>query len=62
MAKNNKLNISEWIIPEIAFYGFLYYALYVLNVQGNPWVHALILWLLINISIIWCPVVKKCCK
>jgi hypothetical protein len=56
---------KDWtygIISEVAFYAFLYYLLYLLNVGGNLWVSSLILWALMNISIVLCPVVRKCYK
>jgi hypothetical protein len=48
------------IAAEAAFYGFIYYALYLLKVEGNLFLSSLILWALINIAIIFCPVVRKC--
>jgi hypothetical protein len=61
MAKE-KSKILPWIIPEVAFFAFLYYAQYLLKVDANLWLSTLVLWILINIAIITCPVVKKCCK
>ena len=50
------------IIAEVSLYAFLYYAQYLLKVDANLWISSLILWLLLNISIVLCPVVRKCCK
>jgi hypothetical protein len=57
------MKTKEWIygvIAEIAFYGFIYYASYLLKVEGNLFLSSLILWALINIAIILCPLVRKC--
>ena len=56
---------KEWIygaISEISFFGFLYYVQYLLEVEGSLWFSSLILWALLNIAIILCPVVRKCYK
>lgn len=56
---------KEWaygIVAEASFFGFLYYVQYLLKVEGNLWVSSSILWLLLNIAIVLCPVVRKCCK
>lgn len=53
---------SEYIIPEVAFYAATYYLLHVLNVEGNLWIKALILFVLINVAILTCPVMKACRK
>jgi hypothetical protein len=54
------------VISEVAFFASLYYLLKILEVQGNLWVHSLVLFVLINISVIACPVmnpdIKKVCK
>ena len=50
------------IIAEASFYGFIYYALYLLKIEGNLSLNALILFILMNISIMFCPVVRKCYK
>ena len=55
------MKTKEWIyiiISEVAFYAFLYYAQYLLNVSANLWVSSLILWVLINVSIVFCPVIN----
>jgi len=57
--------IKEWtysIIAELSFFGFLYYVQYLLNVGGNLLISSAILWILLNISIVLCPVVRKCYK
>lgn len=46
-------------ISEISFYIFLYYFQYLLGVDGNLWFSAAILWILINVSIVLCPVLNK---
>ncbi len=48
------------LISEIAFFASLYYAQILLNVKGNLWITSLILWILINISIMHCPVLHNC--
>lgn len=57
------MKTKEWIygiIAEASFYGFIYYASYLLKVEGNLFLSSLILLILINISIILCPIVRKC--
>ena len=51
-----------WIISEGALYFFLYYVQVLMSVQGNLWISSLILGALINLSIILCPVMRKCSK
>ncbi len=56
---------KEWIygiIAELSFFGFLYYVQYLLKVESNLWISSTILWLLLNIAIFLCPVIKKCYK
>ncbi len=56
---------KEWIygiISEISFFAFLYYVQSLLKVGGNLWVSSLILWALINLSLMFCPVMGKCQK
>lgn len=56
---------KEWfygIIAEISFFGFLYYVQYLLKVDGNLWISSIVLWALLNIAIVLCPVVRKCYK
>ncbi len=56
---------KEWmygLIAEVSFYFFLMYAQHLLRVDANLWLSSIILWALINISIIGCPVVRKCYK
>lgn len=59
---SKKNEITYWIVSETAFYGFFYYIQYLLKIEGNLWISSLALWVLINISIIFCPVVRKCYK
>jgi len=57
--------IKEWIfgiISEAAFYGLLYYIQYLLKVEGNLWISSAVLWVLANLAIVLCPVVRKCYK
>jgi hypothetical protein len=59
------MEAKEWfygIVAEVAFFGFLYYTQYLLKVEGNLWISSLILWTLLNISIILCPVIRRCYK
>ncbi|HDK42186.1 MAG TPA: hypothetical protein ENG87_02300 [Candidatus Pacearchaeota archaeon] len=51
-----------WVASEAAFISFLYYIQYLLKVDGNLLISTFILWMLINISIVLCPVVRKCYK
>lgn len=56
---------KEWIygiISEISFFAFLYYVQYLLRVEGNLWFSSAILWILANIAIVLCPVVRRCYK
>ncbi len=48
-----------WVISELAFYFFIYYAEVLLNVNADLWVSAFMLWALANVSIIFCPVLRK---
>ena len=49
-------------IAEIAFYAFLYYAQYLLKVEANLWISSLILLVLANIAVAYCPVLGNRCK
>ncbi len=51
-----------WVLSEVTFFATLYYAQYLLQVQANLWVSSLILWVLINVSLMYCPVIKMHCK
>jgi uncharacterized membrane protein len=56
---------KEWIygiISEISLFLFLYYVQSLLKVEGNLWFSSLILWILLNLAIVLCPVVRKCYK
>ncbi len=50
------------IIAEVSFYGFIYYASYLLKVDADLWISSLILLILANMAIMWCPVIGKYCK
>lgn len=57
--------MKEWIygiISELSLYGFLYYVQMLLKVDGNLWISAAVLWVLLNLAIVLCPVVRKCYK
>lgn len=60
------MDAKDWVyaaIAEVSFFAILYYAQYLLKVEGNLWISSLILWILINIAIILCPVTRRCyCK
>ena len=43
------------IISQVAFFAFLFYLQYVLKVEGCLWLSTLILWVLLNISMMLCP-------
>ena len=60
MAKKNKCCEMgrRFLASEIAFFAALYYLLKILQVDGNLWVHSLVLFVLINISVLACPVLN----
>jgi hypothetical protein len=61
--QSSKFQKAEWphgIIAELSFFGFLYYAQYLLEVDGNLWISSAILWTFLNIAIFLCPVLRKC--
>lgn len=47
------------IIAEVSFYAFLYYVQMLLKVDADLWVSSLVLWVLLNLSIVFCPVLNK---
>ena len=49
-------------IAEVSFFAFLYYVQYLLGVKANLWVSSFVLWALLNIAIVFCPVIRKCRK
>jgi len=51
-------NVRAYVIPEIAFYASVYYLLHVLQVPGNLWVKSLVLFVLINVAMLTCPMMK----
>jgi len=56
---------KEWAygaIAEASFFGFLYYGQYLLKVDGNLWISSAVLWVLLNIAVALCPVMRKCHK
>jgi len=55
----------EWVygaVAEASFFGFLYYLQYLLKVDGNLWISSAVLWILLNMAIVLCPVVRRCHK
>ena len=57
--------IKEWVygtIAEVSFFVFLYYLQYLLKVDGNLWISSAVLWILLNIAIVLCPIVRRCYK
>ena len=64
MAKKNTCGLGgPMIISEVAFFAALYYLLKVLEVNGNLWTHSIVLFVLINISVMACPIMNpKVCK
>jgi len=60
MKINKNENMLYWIISELSFFALLYYVQYLLKVEEPLWLSSFILWVLINVSIIFCPVVRKC--
>lgn len=60
--KKKENETFHWIVSEVALYFFLYYVQFLLNVEGNLWMSSLILTVLINLTIIFCPFLRKCQK
>lgn len=56
----HKMGAWSWVISEVAFAGALFYLLFALNAQVNLWLGTLILFVLINISVMACPIMNKC--
>lgn len=57
--------VKEWvygIISEVSLYLFLFYIQFLLKVDVNLWISSLILWVLLNLAIVLCPIVRKCYK
>jgi hypothetical protein len=54
--------MKDYVIPEVAFYAATYYLLYVLQVPGSIWLKSLVLFVLINVAIMTCPMMKACMK
>jgi len=55
-------NCKGYLIPEVAFYASVYYLLYILQVPGNLWVKSLVLFVLINVAMLTCPMMQACMK
>ncbi len=62
MRNKSKKEINNWIISEVSFFAFLYYAQYLLGVDGSLLFSTFILWALLNLTIVFCPVMKECYK
>lgn len=60
MAKKKRCEGAYWIVSEVAFYFLLYYLQHLLKVDANLWLSSLILWVLLNLTILACPVARKC--
>jgi len=52
----------DLLFTEGALFAFLYYVQLLLKVEGNLWLSTIILWVLLNAIVIFCPVLKKCYK
>ena len=53
----------NWLISEVAGYFSIWYLLVLLRANtANVWLSALLLLVLVNISIMFCPLVRKMCK
>ncbi len=50
------------LVSEVAFFVALYYFLYLLQVPANVLGATILLFVLINVSIFACPVIRNCCK
>jgi hypothetical protein len=58
---NRTSKIFAGAVAEIAFFAFLYYAQRLLKVEANLWISSLILLLLANVALAYCPVLGKKC-
>ncbi|RMD45275.1 hypothetical protein D6829_02665 [Candidatus Pacearchaeota archaeon] len=55
--------VFSWIVSEVAFFVSLYYIQYLLRVEGNLFISSAILFVLLNVAIVFCPALGKCrCK
>lgn len=57
--------IKSWVlcvIAEVALFAFIYYLQFVFKIFYGTWLNALILWVLINGSIMFAPIVAKYLK
>jgi hypothetical protein len=58
-------NAKKWIygiVAEASFFLFLYYVQTLMEIEGNLWISSFVLWALLNLSIVFCPVVRRCYK
>lgn len=66
MKQKSKMNKTKefvyGVISEVSFFAFLYYVQYLFGVLGNLFLNSLVLWVLVNLSITFCPVVRRCYK
>lgn len=58
MGDKFKKEKNNWIVSEVSFFAFLYYVQHLLSVEGSLLLSTFILWSLLNLSIIFCPVVR----
>ena len=57
--ENGTKDVIYGILSEISFFALLYYIQALLGVDTNLWMSSLILWTLTNLSIVFCPLVRK---
>ena len=53
-----------WIktsISELALFGFFYFLQLYFGVRGNLVNNTLVLWVLLNLTVVFCPLFRKCC-
>lgn len=50
------------LVAEVAFFAFLYYVQDLLKIEGNLWISSLVMFVLLNVSILACPYFGKCCR
>jgi hypothetical protein len=60
MKINKNKNMLYWVISEASFFAFLYYVQYLLKVDESLWFSSFVLWALLNASIVFCPIVRRC--
>jgi len=50
------------LISELALFGFFYYLQLYLGVRENLVNNTIVLWGLLNLTVILCPLFRKCCE